>query len=587
MTFKKLSQYFFLLEQNSSRLKITEILARLFAQAGEEEIDKICYLSLGRLLPSYRGLEFQMAEKMMQKAIAKAFGIDQEKVLRRYQEKGDLGLVAEEFKEEFKGKKQALLFGEDKPVGDGETLWVYEELLAVANEAGEGSVERKIGKMASLLGKLDGLSVRYIVRILLGKMRLGFSEMTVLDGLSWMITGDKSLRLLTEDAYNVVADVGEIARNIKASKGIEGLRKIKPKLGTPIIPALCQRIGTAEEIVEKLGKIAVEPKYDGTRLQVHLRKQGVSIFTRNLENVTHMFPDIVQALKKEVKVEEAIFDGEGLGIDPKTKKYLPFQETIKRKRKHNIASTAKEIPLKYFVFDILYENGESLIKEPFEKRRKILAQTVSAKGKVICLSPQILTSDPNKLRQYHDEQIKNGLEGIVAKKWQSVYEPGRRGFHWVKLKQEMTKKGGGLADTVDCVIMGVTRGKGKRAGFGVGSFLAGIRKNDKYVTITNIGTGLSDEQFKDLNKRSKKLKIKEKPRMYLVDKNQEPDTWLEPEIVAEIQADNITKSSIHTAGVALRFPRLIRFRDDRDPSQATTLGEVEKLYGMQFGNEGG
>jgi len=151
----------------------------------------------------------------------------------------------------------------------------------------------------------------------------------------------------------------------------------------------------------------------------------------------------------------------------------------------------------------------------------------------------------------------------------------------------MTKKGGGLADTVDCVIMGVTRGKGKRAGFVVGSFLAGIRKNDKYVTITNIGTGLSDEQFKDLNKRSKKLKIKEKPRMYLVDKNQEPDTWLEPEIVAEIQADNITKSSIHTAGVALRFPRLIRFRDDRDPSQATTLGEVEKLYGMQFGNEGG
>jgi len=582
MTFKKLTQYFFLLEQNTSRLKITEILAQLFSEAGEEEIDKICYLSLGRLLPSYRGLEFQMAEKMMQRAVAKAFGIKQERVLRRYKEKGDLGLVAEEFKEEFKGKKQEWLFGEVKKKGDYETLWVYKELLVIADEAGKGSVERKIDKMASLLEKLDGLGVRYVVRIPLGKMRLGFSEMTILDGLSWMTAGDKSLRLPVEDAYNVVADVGEIARNIKANKGIGGLEKIKPKLGTPIMPALCQRIGTTEEIVEKLGKIAVEPKYDGTRLQVHLSKLGIRIFTRNLENVTHMFPDIVQALKKEVKAEEAIFDGEGLGFDPKTKKYLPFQETIKRKRKHDIASTAKEIPLKYFVFDILYKDGEGLIKVPFEKRRKILVQTIVPKGRTIRLSPQIVTGDSDKLREYHDEQIKNGFEGIVAKKWQSAYEPGRRGFHWVKLKQEMTKKGGGLADTIDCLVMGVTRGKGKRAGFGVGSFLVGVRKNDKFVTVTNIGTGLSDEQFKELNKRSKKLKIKEKPGEFSVEKNQEPDIWLKPAVVVEIQADNITKSPIHTAGLALRFPRLIRFRDDRAANQVTTIKEVEKMYEMQF-----
>ena len=582
MTFKKLTQYFFLLEQNTSRLKITEILAQLFSEAGEEEIDKICYLSLGRLLPSYRGLEFQMAEKMMQRAVAKAFGIKQERVLRRYKEKGDLGLVAEEFKEEFKGKKQEWLFGEVKKKGDYETLWVYKELLVIADEAGKGSVERKIDKMASLLEKLDGLGVRYVVRIPLGKMRLGFSEMTILDGLSWMTAGDKSLRLPVEDAYNVVADVGEIARNIKANKGIGGLEKIKPKLGTPIMPALCQRIGTTEEIVEKLGKIAVEPKYDGTRLQVHLSKLGIRIFTRNLENVTHMFPDIVQALKKEVKAEEAIFDGEGLGFDPKTKKYLPFQETIKRKRKHDITSTAKEIPLKYFVFDILYKDGEGLIKVPFEKRRKILVQTIVPKGRTIRLSPQIVTGDSDKLREYHDEQIKNGFEGIVAKKWQSAYEPGRRGFHWVKLKQEMTKKGGGLADTIDCLVMGVTRGKGKRAGFGVGSFLVGVRKNDKFVTVTNIGTGLSDEQFKELNKRSKKLKIKEKPGEFSVEKNQEPDIWLKPAVVVEIQADNITKSPIHTAGLALRFPRLIRFRDDRAANQVTTIKEVEKMYEMQF-----
>ncbi len=585
MTFKKLTQYFFLLEQNTSRLKITEVLAQLFSEAGEKEVDKICYLSLGRLLPSYRGLEFQMAEKMMQRAIARAFGIEQERVLRRYKEKGDLGEVGEELKNQSSKIKTQKLFentNEKKEAGGTGVLRVYDRLLEIAKESGEGSVERKVDKMAVLLQDLDGLSVRYVVRILLGKMRLGFSEMTILDGLSWMTAGDKSLRLPVEDAYNVVADVGEIARNIKANKGIGGLVKIKPKLGTPIMPALCQRIGTTEEIVEKLGKIAVEPKYDGTRLQVHLGKFEVRIFTRNLENVTHMFPDIVQALKKEVKAEEAIFDGEGLGFDPKTQKYLPFQETIKRKRKHNVASTAKEIPLKYFVFDILYKDGEGLIKVPFEKRRKILVQTIVPKSRTICLSPQIVTDNSDKLREYHDEQIKNGFEGIVAKKWQSAYEPGRRGFHWVKLKQEMTKKGGGLADTIDAVVMGTYRGEGKRTDFGVGAFLVGIKKGGKFLTISKIGTGLTDEQFRELKVQSSKFKVKEMPKDYVVDKNLFPDFWLEPKLVVEIQADNITKSPIHTAGLALRFPRLVRFRDDKSAEQITTLGEVEKLFGMQF-----
>lgn len=584
-----------MLQQNASRLKMTEILADLFKECPEEEIGKVCYLSLGRLLPQYYGLEFQMAQKMMEKTIAKAFGVELEKVKRRMRDLGDLGEAGEEIKNEKLKIKNEKLFEDTRDKrdkGDLEVLRVYDRLFEIAGEAGEGSVDRKIDKMAVLLQDLDDLSVRFVIRMPLGKMRLGFSEMTILDALSWMVAGDKSLRGKLEDAYNVVADIGKISEMVKKEKRNKWDKVIKPNLGTPVIPALCQRIGTVEEMAEKLGEMAVEPKYDGTRLQVHLgslsnlgdlgEKQGIRIFTRNMENVTKMFPDIVEALKKEINADEVILDGEGVGVDPITGKFMPFQETIKRKRKYEVAQTVKEIPLNYFVFDVLLYNGGSLIKEPLEQRRKILEKIIRKDSQIIKLSPQIVTKDPDKLRKYHEEQIKNGLEGVVAKKWQSFYEPGRKGFHWVKLKQEVTKKGGGLADTIDCVVMGVYRGEGKRTGFGVGAFLVGVKRGEKYATVSKIGTGLTDEQWKEMRTRGKRWMRKEKPEEYEVDKNLYPDAWCQPGLVVEIQADNITKSPIHTAGMSLRFPRLVRFRDDKSPDQITTERELEKLFGMQF-----
>lgn len=590
MTFKKLAEYFQQLEQNSSRLKITEILASLFKESDQEEIGKICYLSLGRLLPDYYGLEFQMAQKMMEKAISEAFGTDLEKVKRRMGNFGDLGVAGEELKKEAKGRKQEMLFGRESK-GDLKVLAVYERLMEIAKESGAGSVERKVNKMAVLLEDLDELSVRYVVRMPLEKMRLGFSEMTILDALSWMITGNKSLRPKLEDAYNVVADVGVIAERIRETGGIRGISGIKPKLGTPIVSALAQRLGTVEEMLEKMGTtstgsvpgVALEPKYDGERLQLHIGKIGVRIFTRNLENVTHMFPDIVKAAKTEIKASEVILDSEGVGIDPKTNKFVPFQETIKRKRKHDIAQTVKDIPFKCFVFDIMYKDGESLIKMPFLERRKILEQTLNQNNETLNLAPQIVTEDPQVMRAFHEEQIKKGLEGAMVKKINAPYDPGRRGFTWVKFKQEESKKGGGLADTIETVIMGVTRGEGKRATFGVGAFLVGVRKGEHFVTVTNIGTGLTDEQFRELKTRSDKLKVKDKPVSYLVEKNHTPDFWIKPGIVVEIQADNITKSPTHTAGLALRFPRLVRFRDDKPPEKITSQKEVEQLYQLQFG----
>jgi DNA ligase-1 len=229
----------------------------------------------------------------------------------------------------------------------------------------------------------------------------------------------------------------------------------------------------------------------------------------------------------------------------------------------------------------LYKDGKELLKTPFKKRREILKKILPSKNKTIILSPQMVSSDPEKLRRYHDQQIKKGLEGSVVKKWEAPYDPGRRGYTWVKFKQEKGKKGGGLADTLDCLLMGYYKGRGKRAEFGLGAFLVGVRKKGKFLTISKIGTGLSDKQWQEMYQRCQKVKTEKKPDQFQVVKDLYPDTWCQPEIVVEIEADNITKSPTHTAKYALRFPRLVRFRDDKGPDQATTLAEAEKLYRLQ------
>ncbi len=576
MTFQKLTSFFQELEKTASRNKMTEILAKLLKSAETKEVDKVCYLSLGRLAPLYKGVEFNLAEKMLIRVLAQAYKKEEAKIKKKYKELGDLGDVAAFFDKKAKAK----------PLSVNQT---YEWLLEIALESGKGSVERKIGKTTQLLDDLDAQSAKYVVRIPLGKLRLGFSDLTILDALSWLIAGNKSKRAEIEAAYNVRADVGQIAQIIK-QKGLSGLKRVKVQLGVPVVPALTQRLPNPEEMIKKMTSekenlVASEPKYDGTRLQIHFKKKKklVSTFTRNLESTTHMFPDLTRAVFSEVKAAEAILDGEAIGFDPKTGKFLPFQETIKRKRKYGIGKKVKEIPLKFFCFDLLYKDGRDLLKESFKKRRQILEKIISSKNKTILLSPQMVSSNPNELRRYHDEQIKKGLEGSVVKKWEAPYDPGRRGYTWVKFKAEKGKKGAGLADTLDCVVMGYNKGKGKRAQFGLGAFLVGVRKGNNFLTISKIGTGLSDEQWREMYQRCQKSNVKTqtKPKNYLVDKNLEPDTWCAPKIVVEIEADNITRSPIHTAKYALRFPRLVRFRDDKAPTQATTLAEAKKLYKLQ------
>lgn len=595
MTFSIFATYLAQLEKTASRNQMTEILAELFHKLSSQEIDKACYLSLGQLAPKYEGLEFNMAEKLMVKSVARSLTVSDKEIARLYKESGDLGNTIYQLKiPAFSSDSESSVGRQNSKLSINE---VYEKLLAIAKDGGEGSVERKIEKMAALLSRLDPLSRKYLVRMPLNKLRLGFSDMTILDSLSWMETADKSLRKDLEAAFNVLADIGRIAKIFK-EKGLEGICEIKSEVGVPIRSAKAERLGTPEKILEKMaGKCVVEPKVDGMRMQLHLDKtkkfQGqeettlslfekkgdfVRIFSRNLENMTYMFPDIVTASQK-LKVKKVILDGEAIAFDSKTGKFLPFQETVQRKRKHGIGKKAQEKPLKVFVFDILNLDGKTLLNKPFAERRRIL-EKIFAKShgeeSRLLLTPQKKVTQKQEFDKFFKEMVSGGLEGLMAKKLDAVYQAGARNFNWVKYKVGMQSE---LADTIDCVVMGYYKGKGKRSGFGLGAFLVGILAEDEFLTVSKIGTGLTDEQWREMYKKaqSAKLKGQNKPENYIVHKNLFPDVWCLPKIVVEIEADTITKSPIHTAGLALRFPRLKRFREDKDVQEITTLVELRKL----------
>lgn len=297
-----------------------------------------------------------------------------------------------------------------------------------------------------------------------------------------------------------------------------------------------------------------------------------------------MFPDLSEAVRREVKDDDIIFEGEAIGFDPKTNKLLPFQETSQRKRKHGIEEKALEIPLRLFVFDLLYHNGKSYIDEPFSQRRKKLATLITSsannKKNLVLLSEDKVVSDPNVVEKMFDDSIEQGLEGILAKKLDGVYQAGARGWNWIKFKRSYSSK---IDDTIDCLVMGYDFGKGKRTGFGIGAFLVGIYddKNDRFLSAAKIGTGLTDEEWKQLKNQSSKFKVVKKPALYEVNAAANCDIWVKPGIVMEIKADELTRSSVHTAKYALRFPRLERFRDDKRPEDVTTLVEYEEMFEAQ------
>lgn len=566
MDFAPVCQAFQDIEQTSSRLKIMERLGQLFGQASPDEAKILAYLLTGRVAPLYRPVEFGMADRFVARAIALAAGTSAETVTQTMQETGDIGSTA---------AKIIPTSSSITPLGS-----VFEALTALTQTHGAGSQEQKIEQLSALLKQVGGEGAKYITRMVVGKLRLGVSEMTILDGLSYAQTGDKSLHDDLESAYNVFPDIGSIAAEV-TKEGASGIRKIHPKLFTPLLPALCQRLPTSEDIIETLGKVCVEPKYDGVRVQLHVSPNKIAAYSRNLEDTTHMYPELEDVRSAFNSTTDIIIDAETIGVDPVTGKIMPFQTTTTRRRKHGIAEAVANVPLRFFVFDILWHNGESLIDQPLSVRRQLLEKTVRDDHAVLTVSPYTVTDDPTVIRTIHEQERQKGLEGVVVKGWESQYVAGRSVESWVKLK-ESEGSVGKLKDTVDGVVMGYYRGEGKRAGFGIGAFLVGVKKGDIFVSITKVGTGVSDDQLQALFARFAPLKTPEQPKMYApVPKVLLPDVWIIPEVVVEIAGDDLTKSPNHGAGYAVRFPKLVRIREDKSPDNATTLKEIEVLFATQ------
>ena len=364
-------------------------------------------------------------------------------------------------------------------------------------------------------------------------------------------------------------------------------------VGIPIRPAAAERLPTAKAIVEKLGDCVAQPKLDGFRLQIHLDKRSadpkVHFYSRHLQDMSAMFPDLKKVVA-ELKVDTMICEGEAIGYDPNTNVFLPFQETVKRKRKHGIDEAAQEFPLKVYLFDILYLNGKNLLAQTHTHRRDILETIFEKKhSDVVQLVDERAIKDARHLQDYFNENIQAGLEGLVVKRTDAIYQPGKRNFNWIKLKREDE---GQLEDSVDCVILGYYAGAGKRAAFGIGAFLVGVfnEKEDCFETVAKIGTGVKDAGWVELKKRCDAIAVQAKPRNVVCAKELTPDVWVLPEIVVEVLADEITLSPVHTAaktednlGYALRFPRFVKYRDDKGPLEATTNQEMKRLFHDQFG----
>ena len=583
MFFEQVAEYYSKLESTSSRLEMIDLLTELFKKAKKGEIKSIIYMTVGSPAPPFQGVDLGVAEKLAEEAIATATGAEKAKVEASFKKTGDLGLTAEQF---ISGSRLRRMSGDKFEIND-----VLETMLKIARTGGEGSKDAKIKMLANLLAASRPLEARYIVRFALGQLRLGAGDATILEALSKAATGDREFKPRLEEAYNICSDLGLVGETMMRD-GKKGIEEFKVTLFNPIRPALAERLPTAEEILEKMhGRCAVESKYDGLRAQVHVDRKSkrVEIFSRRLERLTEMFPEITAAALKEVNADKAILEGEAIAYDETTNQFRAFQETIQRKRKHGVEEMSTEMPLHLFAFVLLYLDGESYINKKYSERRKTLESIVKGNG-TIRLSDMMLATKPKEMERYFETAIEDGLEGIVAKDLDAPYIAGARKFSWIKMKRSYK---GELSDTVDLVVVGYYRGRGIRTEFGFGGMLAAVynEKTDMFETITRIGTGFTEENMRALKKLFEKIKTAKRPAR--VESLIEPDYWIEPKYVVTVRADEITKSPMHTAGrhkegdeeigYALRFPRIVSngIREDKSPEEATTTKEILEMFRQQ------
>ncbi|MGZ3499436.1 MAG: ATP-dependent DNA ligase [Vulcanimicrobiaceae bacterium] len=568
VAFKDLARVFEKLEQTSSSTAMIDILARFLPKLSPQEARITAYLLSGRVGPSFSAPEFGMAEKMIARAVAQAFDVPLARVTRMAVRSGDLGAVAERLAT---GRSARLSI-----------IDVFQHLTQIAHTSGAGAQKSKIDKLAELLQHTSAVESKYIVRTVLGTHRIGAAEMTFLHGLSVAAGGSKQDKSALEYAYNVLSDLGEVAFRVSRS-GLKSLKRISPKPGVPVRMMLASRVEDLDEVPLHLkGDMFVEYKYDGERVQIHKTANGdMRVFSRRLEEITHQYPEVIAHVRKNLNARLAIVEGEVVAIDPKTRRLLPFQVVMQRKRKLKIERYAKEVPVALFSFDILYLNGKSLLRAPLSDRKQLLAKHLKA-DTTASLGAFVRANDMSDVEKYFHQAISRGAEGVVIKGASTPYQAGHRGWYWIKFKKEYAEE---LADTFDVVVVGALYGKGSRAG-SYGSLLVAAfdPKANKYYSLTKVGAGITDKLLRSLPAALKPYVIPEKHR--LVETNMNMDVWFDPTMVIEISGADLTLSPVHTVarnhlkkgGIALRFPRLVRIRNDKTAEQATTVKEIWDMY---------
>ncbi len=549
MEYSKLVEVYKKLESTSKKLEKIDILANFLKDAKDDELPILLRLIEGNIFMPWENLELGVAEKMMIIAIQKCTGVPQNILLDLLKKTGDLGEVAVEA---LKQRKQIALLKKKLTIQE-----VYENLRNIGLCTGEKSQDKKISLISRLLNFAEAEEAKYLVRTLLGDLRIGVAEGILLEAIAKAFSVDREK---VEHAYNFKVDFGEVAK--LAKKGEEALLSVKPEIGKPIRVMLAERAESIEKAIEDAKEPAIEIKYDGMRTLVEKKGNRIWLFTRRLEDVTAQFPDLVELCRKNLLFVEGIVEGETLAIDPKTGRPLPFQELSKRiHRKYDIEKMAKEIPIQINFFDCIYVDGEEVWKKPFKERRAILEEVIDEEKGKFLLAKQIKTKDIKEIEEFYQSALDQGQEGIMIKNLLAPYQPGKRVGYMYKIKPEK--------ETLDVVIVGAEWGEGRRANW-LGSFVLAVRDEEtgEFLEIGKMGTGLTDEQFKEITERLKPYIIAEKGK----------EVKLKPVLVIEVGFQELQKSPNYNSGFALRFPKLVRFRDDKSPEEADTLERVKRLY---------
>ncbi|MGD0250334.1 MAG: ATP-dependent DNA ligase [Thermoplasmata archaeon] len=582
MRFADLAAAYERLEATSKRLEMRAILVELIHPLRPPELPRVLYLSQGMLRPEYEGVELGVADSLARRAVAAATGVDEAIVARRTKVSGDLGTTTGELLASVRRLE------EKEPLTVG---GVYDELMRVAEAKGTGSQDGKVQILTDLLVRATPLEGKFLVRFVLGTLRVGVREMTILDALAEAFgDGTKATRTRIEAAFNLSSDLG-LVTGVLVESGVDGLASVGLEVGRPVRPMLAEREPNLAAVLERMGgTAALEYKYDGLRVQAHIPKKGpVRLFSRRLEEISAQFPELVAELPEAVTDAPAILEGECVPIDLDTGEIQPFQEVSRRRgRKHDLARVQEEVPVCLFVFDVLLAGGKPVYERTFPERRAKLEELIRPTERVR-LAVQKVVSDELAATRFFEEAIAAGGEGVMAKslKEGSSYRAGARGYWWIKYKREYTA---GLSDSIDGVVVGAFQGRGRRAGR-YGAFLLAVydRGRDRFESFCKVGTGFDDAALLEMPRRLATFETDQRPPE--VDTGLSPDRWMRPGLVLEVRGAELTLSPIHRAalgavrpatGLALRFPRYTgRVRDDKGPTEATTSAELLAMYRSQ------